>query len=159
LHAALASYVAGWESYIERLITNFYAEAIDIGIRKFVALHSVLQVLGQRATDRFNSPNAKNTRALLVEYTGYDPINDWAWANMSGPMVRERLNQIIRVRHSFAHGFAMPAFHWNTSNTGQARLTREIILAAERFFIRLVERTDDGMRDHIRSNYNPNLLW
>lgn len=161
LHAALASCVATWESYIERLITNFFAETIDTQIAKFLAMHSLLRALAQTAGEKFNTPNWENARTLLVDYTGYDPINDWIWTarNMKGPQVRERLNEILKVRHSFAHGFAMPAYHWNTSTAGQVRLTTATIVEAEAFFVNLVQRTDMGMRDHIRTNYNPQVSW
>ncbi len=159
LHAALASYVAAWESYIERLITNFFTESFDIQVVKFVVLHSLLQSLAKTASEKFNTPNSENARALLFDYTGYDPINDWAWRNMPGPQVRLRLNQILKVRHSFAHGFAMPSYHWNTSPAGQVRLTQATIADTESFFVHLVQRTDRGMCDHIKLNYNSNLAW
>jgi RiboL-PSP-HEPN len=159
LHAALASHVAAWESYVERLITNFLAEIIDIQIPKFVALHSIVQPLAETASQRFSTPNWENTRSLLVQRTGYDPINDWAWQGMPGPQVRQRLNQILQIRHSFAHGFPMPAYDWNTSATGQARLTQSTIRGTETFFINLVKQTDKGMRDHISTHYNPSVTW
>jgi hypothetical protein len=74
LHAALASHVAAWESYVERLITNFLAEIIDIQIPKFVALHSIIQPLAETASQRFNTPNWENTRLLLIRHTGYGTI-------------------------------------------------------------------------------------
>lgn len=101
LHAALASHVAAWESYVERLIDNYFAETSDPQVLKFLAIHSLLQALAKKASQRFNTPHWENTRALLSEYTGYDPINDWIWSkrNMQGPQVRLRLNEILQVRH------------------------------------------------------------
>jgi hypothetical protein len=113
LHAALASLVAAWEAYIERLVTNFFTESFDLQIPKFVVMHSLLQALAQSASEKFHTPHWENSRNLLVTYTGYDPINDWVWIRraMQGPQVRQRLNEILQVRHSFAHGFAMPSYH------------------------------------------------
>jgi hypothetical protein len=161
LHAALASHVAAWESYVERLITNFFDETFDAQVPRFLAVHSLLRTLGTNAADKFNTPHWENTRTLLSNYTGYDPINDWIWTrrNMQGPQVRSRLNEILKVRHSFAHDFTMPSYQWNTSPTGQVRLTTAIIAETEAFFVNLVQRTDNGMRNHIRSNYNAALNW
>jgi hypothetical protein len=161
LHAALAVYVAAWEGYVERLSVNFFTEINDPQIPKFIALHSVVQELASTAGDKFHTPNWENTRNFLVQHTGYDPINDWIWRQRSfgGPQVRERLNEILRIRHSFAHGFPMPSFSWNTSNTGQARLTAGIIEDIESFFINLVRQTDNGMSRHIRGIFNPNVTW
>jgi hypothetical protein len=161
LHIALAIYVAGWEAYVERLIGSFFAEILDTQIGKFVALHTALSGLAATAAERFNTPNSDNTRNLLLQYTGYDPINDWVWPRrrMSGLQVRERLDQTLKVRHSFAHAFSMPSYSWNTSETGDVRLTVGSIRDTEAFFDNLITQTDMGMSRHIKGNYNSNLNW
>jgi hypothetical protein len=161
LHAALAVYVAAWEAYIERLVASFFSEIIDPQQAKFLSMHQLLSALAAGAATKFHTPNWENSRSLLAEYTAYDPINDWIWPQrlMSGPAVRGRLNEILKVRHSFAHGFSMPSFAWNTSPTGEVRLTGRVIYETEAFFLNLVDRTDQGMRAHIRALYNPNIVW
>jgi hypothetical protein len=161
LHAALAVYVAAWEGYVERLISNFFHESIDPSDARFVSLHQLLAALASKAADRFHTPNWENSRSLLAEYTAYDPINDWIWPqkSMPGHQVRERLNEILRVRHSFAHGFSMPSFAWNTSASGEVRLTAQTVREIEAFFVNLVDRTDDGMKRHLLTLYNSSLTW
>jgi len=161
LHIALAIYVAGWESYIERLIANFFSEVFDPHLSKFVALHRVTSQLASSAAEKFHTPNWENARDLLLQFSGYDPINDWIWPqrSMGGPQVRERLNQILKVRHSFAHGFPMPPFDWNTSAMGDARLTVSAVRDTEAFFSNLIVQTDRGLGRHIQASYNPNLNW
>jgi len=149
-HAALAASVATWEAYINHLVREFFNVTSDPFIPKFNTLHTITRDLAEIALERFNTPNWENTRRLLVQYTGYDPINDWVWTShqMGVQQVQERLNQILKVRHSFAHGFAIPAFSWTQSNTGTVRLTSQTLIKNEAFFKNLVRQTDKGMKQY-----------
>jgi RiboL-PSP-HEPN len=160
-HAALAVSVAAWDAYIKNLVLNFYTEVTDILIAKYHALHTVTSNLAGVALSRFNTPNAENSRNLLIQYTGYDPIGDWIWpaARMNGQQVRDRLNEILKVRHSFAHGFGLPAYSWTRSRSGHIRLTNEAIQNTEAFLNNLVTRTDRGMQEHINTQYGATVLW
>lgn len=73
--------------------------------------------------------------------------------------VQEMLNQILKVRHSFAHGFAVPAYSWTQDGRGKIRLTVNSVDYAEKFFSNLVVRTDLGMREFVRANYGIVLAW
>jgi hypothetical protein len=78
---------------------------------------------------------------------------------MSAIQLQERHNQILKVRHSFAHGHSIPQYSWNTLPGGQCRLTRKTIDMVEAFFRNLVRRTDAGMKNHIQSTYNIRVIW
>ncbi|MDE0633094.1 MAG: hypothetical protein OXH73_16430 [Caldilineaceae bacterium] len=160
-HAALAGYVAAWDAYINNLVRAFYIEIEEPRNTSFQAVYSISRQASERALDRFNTPNAENTRALLQLYTGYDPIGDWVWTRrgMVGVQVRERLNEILRVRHSFAHGFAVPGYDWTQSPSGQVRLTSKVIRDTEAFFNNLVRVTDNGMRKHIQLTFGIAIAW
>jgi hypothetical protein len=160
-HSALAAFVAAWDAYINELVRNFFTATANPLDPKFHAVHAIARDTAERALDRFNTPNSENTRKLLIENTGYDPIADWLWSarSMSGLAVRQRLNEILRVRHSFAHGFAIPAYSWTQTPTGKVRLTAKAIDDVDSFFRHLVAVTDLGMKQHIQTIYGIVVPW
>ncbi|MGK7877331.1 MAG: HEPN domain-containing protein [Xenococcaceae cyanobacterium] len=160
-HSALAAFVAAWDAYINELVRYFFDATADPLDPKFNAVHSIAKATAERALERFNTPNWDNTRNLLIQNTGYDPIGDWVWTarSMNGVAVRLRLNEILRVRHSFAHGFSIPAYSWTQSPTGKVRLTAKAIKDVDAFFQHLVNVTDLGMKQYIQTNYGIVVLW
>ncbi|MEC4893108.1 MAG: HEPN domain-containing protein [Oscillatoria sp. PMC 1051.18] len=160
-HSALAAFVAAWDAYINDLVRHFFDVTADPLDLRFHAIHSIARAIAERALERFNTPNWENTRNLLSQYTGYDPISDWVWTSrsMGVAAVQQRLNQILRVRHSFAHGFSIPAYPWTQSPTGKVRLTSQTVKDVDAFFQQLVTATDLGMKQHIERNYLIILSW
>jgi hypothetical protein len=146
-HAYLASLVAVWDAYLNELARNFYQETAHPLRVDYHAMHEVARMASERAIERFNTPNWENARDFLIATTGYDPISDWTWPRrgMGVQDVRERLNQILRVRHSFAHGFAIPSYAWTTSKNGRARLTVEVLRDTQTFFNNMARKTDSGL--------------
>lgn len=159
--AALAAYVAAWDAYVNNLVRDFYTAIADPFNRKFQAIYTISQQSAERALERFNTPNWENSRNLLVQNTGYDPIADWVWRvrGMTNIQVHERLNEILGVRHSFAHGFDMPSYDWTQSPSGRVRLTGRSIQDIEAFFKHLVKVTDKGMKVHILQTYSISTAW
>ncbi|MYA57925.1 hypothetical protein F4X88_16710 [Candidatus Poribacteria bacterium] len=160
-HAALTGYVAAWNAYIDNLVRNFYDVIADPLNPKFDAIHTLAKNIAGNALTRFNTPNWENTRNLLDQYTGYDPINDWGGSqvNMNREQVNQRLNEILRIRHSLAHGSNMPTYNWIQSPSGKIRLTSKAIQETETFFKNLVNVTDTGMKTHIESTYGLANIW
>ena len=160
-HASLTAYVAAWNAYINDLVSEFYNLISDPSNQKYDAVYIIAQQAAENALTRFNTPNWENTRDILRRYTGYDPINDWSSSqgNMNLEQVRERLTEILKVRHSFAHGSNIPAYVWTQSPSGNVRLTSKAIQDADAFFKRLVKVTDNGMKSHIESTYSLTNIW
>lgn len=156
LHACLAGYVGAWEAYIEQLTRDFFDASARPLSPTFHATHTLLRQRAEVEVKLFNTPNAENCRTLLLSYTGFDPWPCWLWParKMNSVQVRERLAEILKVRHSFAHGFSMPKFAWNTSPTGRVGLNSRSITDTEAFFRNLVTRTDEGMRLHLEAVYS-----
>jgi capsule polysaccharide modification protein KpsS len=158
-HASLASKVAAWDAYINNLVRTFFVVTTDPLTIKFHALHQVARNIAEQALEKFNTPNWENTRNLLARHTGYDPYNDWNWAGYNSTQVKERLNEILKVRHSFAHGFSIPAYSWTQSATGMVELTDQALGENDTFFENLVLNTDNGMKQHIITTYSVTLTW
>ena len=160
-HSALATFVAGWEAYIEELVRNFFDITANPLDPLFHAVHSIAKNAAERALKQFNTPNSDNSRNLLVQYTGYDPINDWVWSrrSMNALATRQMLNDILQVRHSFAHGFPIPACSWTQTPTGKVRLTARAIKDVDALLQYLVAVTDLGMKQNIQIIYGIVVPW
>lgn len=160
-HAALAAHVAAWEAYLEQLVRDFFGTISDPTFQKYQALHAIARGRATEKLEKFNTPNFDNSRELLLQFTGYDPYSDWVWPKRSMKVlqVQERLKEILKVRHSFAHGFSIPQYSWNTLPSGRCRLTRESLEMVDSFFNNLVNRTDRGMKQYIATTYSVPVSW
>ena len=160
-HASLAAYVAAWDAYINDLVREFYNVIADSSDSRFNAIYTIAQQAAERALGRFNTPKWEDTRNLLNQYTGYDPINDWVWLRrgMDRFQVKERWEKILQIRHSFAHGFDVPAYDWTQSPSGRVRLTSKAVQETEAFFKNLVNVTDGRMKAYINQTYGIPSIW
>lgn len=152
-HAALTAYVAAWNTYIKNLVVDFYDVIADPSDPKFRAIYTIARQRAENALKRFNTPNGENTRNILIWHTGYDPINTLLWIQ------REKLDDIVEVRHSFAHGFDIPSNTWTQSLSRRGHLTSKAIQGTETFFKNLVNITDRGMKAHIEVTYRLASIW
>jgi hypothetical protein len=160
-HAALAASVGSWEAYLESVSREFLSEIADPLDIRFTALQQLLIPRLEEALKRFNTPNAKNSRELLFNFTGYDPINDWNWPRrrLGGIAVRTRIDEVLQVRHSFAHGYSMPAYGWNSDPAGNPRLTAACLSMVASLFSHLTAVTDRGLDQHIGVAYGRTRVW
>jgi hypothetical protein len=162
LHAALAMLVAAWEGYLERLVLEAQGEVSDAANRGLSGVLALLKTLSESEIKRFNTPNADNARRLLSAYTGYDPINDWSWpnGNLNAIQTRQRLDEVLRVRHSFAHGAAIPGnISWARNRNRLGELTSRALWSTDSLLSHLVRATDAGMATHLNSVYGVSLKW
>lgn len=161
LHAALATYVAGWDSYLNQVTTEFVQKIANPTDAGYVSLYSLIKPIIDQKLKKFNTPNWENSRELLVSCTGYDPISDWAWrkAQLNRQQSQDFLNGILKVRHSFAHGFAIPTFTWTQTPTGRIQLSDQVLLRIERFFSHLVSATDNGLVAHGTQSFPGRIFW
>lgn len=160
-HASLAALVASWDAYLNELVDNFYAATATPSNADFHAIHEIARTESQNISRRFNTPNWENSRNYLLRTTGFDPISVWVWParGMTAPLVHERLNEILKVRHAFAHGLGIPSYSWIRTPTGLVRLNISVLKDVEAFFNNLVRRTDKGMKFYIQSRFAKTISW
>lgn len=155
LHAALAAHTAAWDAYIKALVDDYYNAISRPLDHAYAAIHLIARKRMDAAKEKLNTPNSENSRNFCLEYTGFDPWTSWArvggrfGVSNSSLHVRERLNEIFKVRHSFAHGFTMPIYAWNQDPSGSARLNCNVLRNTSLFFGGIVKETDAGMASHI----------
>jgi hypothetical protein len=159
--AACVAEVAAWNAYVIECVTCFFKEVANPVVPHFHALHTLANGAATLQLGRFNTPNAENTRNLLTHCTGYDPWNDWQWParGMNALSVQQRLNEILKVRHSIAHGFDMPGYVWTQAPSGETRLTLEALASIRSFLKHLVATTDKGLRNHLVNVYGAVPRW
>jgi len=162
LHAALAMLVAAWEAYLERLVREVQREIADASHLRLSAVLTLLTSITEKDVRRFNTPNAENTRDLLIVHTGYDPINDWTWpaGALSGPQTRNRLDEILKVRHSFAHGFSIPVnVTWVVNRGRPGVLNIGALRSVDQFIAHMVAVTEIGMKAHLLTTFGVAPGW
>ena len=126
------------------------------------AVLALMSGLTEAELKRFNTPNAENARNLLLVHTGYDCIGDWHWpaGGLNAIQTRQRLNEILNVRHSFAHGFALPTgLSWARDKRGDARLSVKALSEVDRLFAHLVRVTDREMAGHLATIFGVTNAW
>ena len=160
-HASLALNVATWDAYLNDIVIEFFSAISNPLHQQFGAMTGLTRQFADRALKRFNTPNFENARELLTNCTGYDPYADWAWQrkSLSVLQVKEFLNQVLKVRHSFAHGSAIPAYAWTQNSSGKVRLTKQSVKQAGSLLHHLILRTDHGLSRHISATYGVSLTW
>jgi alcohol dehydrogenase class IV len=159
--AAFVAEVAAWNAYVAGIVDCFFQQLANPLASQFHAMHSLARAAAESKLDRFNTPNAENARSLIIACTGYDPWGDWQWParSMSALATRSRLNEILKVRHSLAHGFVMPGYAWTQSASGDARLTLASLAWTHSFLNQLVLRTDRGLQAHMTVTYHVTPGW
>lgn len=161
LHASLAAYVANWDSYINSVVREFVTVTSNALSPEYAATHGVVVGFVGRSLKKFNTPNWENSRNLLIECTGFDPIAVWKWprSNMRSLDVQNYLNEILKVRHSFAHGLSIPSYSWTTTAGGRNQLNSSSLLRIEKFLTHMVKVTDRGLSAYGLATYPSRPFW
>ncbi|WP_276487060.1 HEPN domain-containing protein [Ectopseudomonas mendocina] len=159
--ASLAATVAAWDSYIKAVTNEFISKTFSRSSDSFyLIIHNSLQIQFKEKTKRLNTPSFDNARNYILEFTGYDPIADWGFPklNWSHFQVKNRLEEILKVRHSFAHGFPTPPLPWTTSTTGGGpRLKLDDMKFNELIITHLVKTTDSKLEIYLSNNFGLNF--
>jgi hypothetical protein len=99
--AGLIMAMTAWETYVEDWVT----EAADVRLAVLTDLSIGAFVRGKLEDEikRLHNPNAEKTIQLFRDYAGMDLTQHWAWNNYEPKLVRERLNQYLKLRGDVAH--------------------------------------------------------
>lgn len=165
LHAALATQVAAWDAYIKALSLEYFRATASPTDIRFSAMHDLLKAQLEIELKKFNTPNSDNCRNLLLKYTKFDPWPTWLDVKFNGSIisaslaVRNVLDEILKLRHSFAHGFAIPANSWNMDSSGSATLNCKILGETRRFLVEVCGKTDRGLASHIATQHGILNPW
>jgi RiboL-PSP-HEPN len=111
LCAAIAQAVGCWEGYIEGALKEFVSKTRVQAHRKAWPLIVQFESLVDKLAADFNTPNWEKSRDLILNVTGMDPFSSWIWSPryINPSATKEFFDGILKVRHSFAHGFSVPS--------------------------------------------------
>ncbi|MGE8234732.1 MAG: hypothetical protein ACN6PQ_00485 [Stenotrophomonas indicatrix] len=165
LHAALAAHVAAWDAYIKAVVMKKYHSVGRDQDAGYAQLRSIAEDRAKEAAKKLNTPNADNVRGFFLQCSQFDPWPNWANIKFGSEVlpsslnVRERVDQVLKVRHSFSHGFPMPVFEWNQGQDGATKLNVAILKSVSGFFAALVDRTDVAYSNHISTTFAIQRPW
>lgn len=161
LHAALAVYVSAWEAYIESLCIEILTTLYESSINTTKTIIYILKSEAEQEVKKFNTPNFENCRNLLLRFTGYDAYNDMQVMSLklNSQQTQTRLNEILRVRHSFAHGLAIPNFSWLKKYEIESRLSRNSVDQSAQVIKGLATSIDNGAKKYLEATFKINPRW
>lgn len=110
LRASVAQAVGCWEGYIEGALPEFISKTRVQAHRKAWTLIVQFESLVDKLTSGLNTPNWEKSRELIEGVTGMDPYSSWVWSPRFTNQTDTKafFDGVLQVRHSFAHGFAIP---------------------------------------------------
>lgn len=161
-HSHLAACVAAWETYVESIVLEFLDRSSRPLDPAFSELRTLLRDCAVNANKKFNTPNWNNSRDHIIKHTGFDPINSWSTAHHGSNSISSKnfLNDILLVRHSFAHGFPLPSsVPWLTAGGSQKLLCVKNLKEVESFLKSLTVATDSGLSTRLSSVFSVQVAW
>lgn len=109
--AAIAYAVGCWEGYVEEALKEFVAKTrIAAKSRRSWHLISQFEYMVNKMTSELNTPSWDKVRELMLSVAGIDPNPSWVFEPLfaNNQATKEFFDGLMKVRHSFAHGFSIP---------------------------------------------------
>jgi len=92
-----------WQSFIKSLAREAYEAHIKVG-RASVFKNELSKFVYKPRLDRFNTPDTQNIDNLYSVAAGITKMSDhWHWDNISVPMARHQLDELLRLQNVIAH--------------------------------------------------------
>jgi hypothetical protein len=157
----LAAYVSGWEAYVEDVTVEFLDALVTSMDPKASALAKALRDEAARVAKRFNTPTFQESRDLVYRFTGFDPMPSMASPRlgMTSAQAQTRLDEVLRVRHAFAHGRPLPNLEWLKRYAHASRLSQTAVRSVAALLSDLVEGIDIGLASHASSTFGLARIW
>jgi hypothetical protein len=159
LKASVACGVGCWEGYIENVLREFVLKTKTGITKRPWQLISQFEYVVQRLTDDLNTPSWEKVRELVHTITGIDPTPAWSctplFANTQS--AKDFFDGLMKVRHSFAHGFNVP--HGIPHLVTQGKLDGGYVATCSSLIDNLVFRTDALLEHELIHRHNCSNGW
>jgi len=99
--AGLIMAMTAWETYVEDRVQE--AAGVRLSGLTDSAIGTFVQSKLNDEIKRLHNPNAEKTLQLFRDYAGVELQEQWCWNNFPAPLVRERLNQLLKLRGDVVH--------------------------------------------------------
>jgi hypothetical protein len=161
LHAALAALVSGWEAYVEKVVLETIASMADPTNVVGSAVTQILLDEARRNSESFNTPNFENSRNFILRFTGYDPYSAMhsSRQQLTVQQTQTRLNEMLKVRHAFAHALQMPNFQWLSRYGLSSRLTKSAVEDCDDVLSDVVTSIDSGLANYLATTFGVTVNW
>lgn len=137
--AGLIMAMTAWETYVEDRVMEAASERL-----RGLADSSIATFVKSKLDDeikRLHNPTSDKTLQLFRDYAGVDLTEKWIWNNYDAKLVRERLNQYMKLRGDVVHRSRAL-----TSGPSQAHpVTKDDLEKVIRFLRNLVAATEMAM--------------
>lgn len=160
-HAALSRLVAAWDGYLNDVIKETLQRLRRPSPTHYSFLLNILDANAAVLLDRFNTPNTQNTKDIFQRCIGLDPCPYWKRpkARQTAYAVGVRLDEILRVRHSIAHGFPMPIFTWNVNSSNVGVITKKTYRSCQSLVCHIATQTDVCIANHVADEFGLKRPW
>jgi hypothetical protein len=137
--AGLIMAMTAWETYVEDRVNEAaaarLAEVGDSTVAAFVRTRLDEEI------KRLHNPNAEKTLQLFRDYAGVDLTKVWTWDGFEPELIRERLNQYLKLRGDIVHRARVVEAGPPTAQP----VTKEGLQKAIAFLKNLVAATEVGL--------------
>ena len=171
--AGVVMTVAAWQAYIEKIVPEALS-VIEADLADPAAVppapnwarhsFSLRRAAIEIQLKKFNTPNVANVRDLLDGSFGFKPWPYWVWHK--GPRqwdekkTRKRTEDWVTVRHTIAHGYALPNdLNFLQGDNGDVRLTLGLLKECLKHFKHVALKTDNALRDFLVNSYRIVAPW
>lgn len=139
--AGLIMAMTAWETYVEDRVSEASTDRL-----KGLADSSIASFVESKLADevkRLHNPTSDKTIQLFRDFAGVDLTDKWTWNNFDAKAVRERLNQLMKLRGDVVH-------RSRSINPGPPQahpVTKEELEKAIRFLKNLVLATEVALAE------------